>query len=291
MKKHSSGVLVTVFSALAYGLYPPAVEIAYQEGANSIFIITFTTAFRAFSLILFSLCAGHKIIPSRNELWPYISGGFFQALSIFGIILSIAYIPGPITITIVFTHTIFLLLFLIIKGEERLSFSSFFSTLFALIGISLLVNFWGTASGVIDIKGVVLAFIASFATASRLYVFGRQVKELDPALVGARIFSVATIICFLSVFFFSPLMPGTTLGWFGVLLSALSLSLGTLLMFYGLRDLGAFRYSLIVKCEPVFTSLFSVLVLGHFLELSQYLGVLFIIYGIINFQIKTKQKN
>ena len=112
MTPKKRGLLIAFMSAIFLGLYPPAAKMTYASGANVMFMILATTSARAFSLIVFCLFKGNTLLPKSGNRWPIISGGFFQAVSVFGIIGSLAYIPGPVTITIVFTHTIMLMFFM-----------------------------------------------------------------------------------------------------------------------------------------------------------------------------------
>jgi drug/metabolite transporter (DMT)-like permease len=55
-------------------------------------------------------------------------------------------------------------------------------------------------------------------------------------------------------------------------------------MFYGIALVGAFQFSLMVKLEPVFTALFSWVVLSEVLNFSQYFGMLLVVGSLIAYQ-------
>ena len=289
--KTRAGLFIALASAIVFGLYPPATQLSLQNGANSSFIIIGTTFFRAISLILFCWWSGFQIIPTRSEVATFVRGGFFQAISIFGLLGSLAFIPGPVTIVIMFTHTLMLLIYMSFKGEQRLSKLNLISTISALIGVSFVVDVWGVGAGLLEIKGVLLAFLSALATASRLYVYGNQVKDTNPSLVGARIFSVTFLFTLLLMLFSLPQIPVSFEGilWFGI--ASLSLVVGTFGMFYGISMLGAFRFSLLIKSEPVFTALFSYLILGDSLSLPQYFGITVVILSLMFFQLSLEKKN
>ena len=99
---HSVGLLIAVCSAAAFGLYPPAAKLAYADGANPAFLILLTTFARSIAFGAFAILRGIPVWPERGHRRAVVSSGFFQALSIFGIIGSLAYLPGPITIIIIF---------------------------------------------------------------------------------------------------------------------------------------------------------------------------------------------
>ncbi len=279
-----NGLTITVFAAIAFGLYPAAAKLAYHDGANACFVIIVTTFARAFALSLFCLARREPLIPTGRALTSAASGGFFQAVSIFGIIGSLAYLPGPVTIIIIFTHTIMLLLYMAYRGEAQLTRVALLTTLSALFGVSLVVDVWRNY-GSLSVVGVSLALIAAVATMSRLYVFGKQVQDTDPAVVGARVFTFAALFTLLLLPFISPVAPATATGWIWVALCCLSLVLGTFGMFYAIALVGAFRFSLTIKLEPAFTALFSLLLAHEALTTAQYLGMAIVILSLISFQL------
>lgn len=283
------GVIITVLAAVAFGIYPAAARRGYAEGANSIFVIMFTTFVRGFGLGLYCRIRGLRLFPERAQWRPALSGGFFQAVSILGIIGSLAYLPGPVMITILFSHTIMLLLFLAYRREVRLTWVAVTTTISALFGISLVVDVWQNTSA-LDLRGIGLALLAALATMSRLYVFGNQVQKTDPALVGAHVFSVAFLFTLVLPLFSSPHLPGTASGIFWISICALSLVLGTLAMFYGIALLGSFQFSLLLKLEPVFTAIFAILIQNEFLSSRQYAGMVIVMTSLLAYQILSRKK-
>lgn len=275
-----AGLIIPIAAAASFGLYPAASQLAYQEGANAIFVILFTTFLRAASLVGFCVLSGKPLLEKGVNWRPFFAGGFLQAASIFGIIGSLVYISGPVTITIVFTHTTMLLLFMAAKGEVRLDRVAILTTLIALFGVSLVVDVFGNL-GNLKWIGIGLASLAAVVTMGRLYVFGQELKSIDPAVVGARMFSIALLFLLALVLFDAPVPPNSGLGYLGVALSSLSLVLGTFGMFYGIALIGAFQFSLLVKLEPVFTALFSWFVLSEILNPSQYFGMLLVVGSLI----------
>jgi drug/metabolite transporter (DMT)-like permease len=106
------GIVVAIFAAIAFGLYPPAAQLAYAHSANVSLVIIFTTFVRALSLLLFCRWKGLSLAIPPEKIRSILSAGFFQALSVIGIISSLKYIPGPVTITIIFSSTSLLLVYL-----------------------------------------------------------------------------------------------------------------------------------------------------------------------------------
>lgn len=277
-------VFIPLFSALAFGLYPAATQLAYKHGGNASFVIIVTTFARAFALLLFCLIRKKRCIPERDSWRTVICGGFFQAISAVSLLGSLLFLPGPVTMTIFFTHTILLLFYLVLRREMKLTVSTALTTIVALIGVSLVVDVWHNTNSV-QWQGVGLAMIASIATMSRLYVYGKQLHMSDPAVVGAQAFSVAALLTTCIAFISTPTSPTSLGGLLGVALSCLSLIFGTFTMFYGIAAAGSFRYSLTIKIEPAFTAMFSWLVMDQTLVSTQYMGILLVIASLIVYQL------
>ena len=275
--------MVPIIGAMTFGLYPACIQAAYAEGANVSFVVITTTFFRALTLAIFCLLTSKSILPRPGDLRPFLSGGFCQALSIIGILGSLMFLPGPVTVILMFTHTIMLLFYMAYRGEIRLSTLAVLSTLCALFGVSLVVDVWHHLHNLPWI-GVGLAMMSAFATLTRLYVFGKQTQHTNPAVVGAQTFLMATVCTLPLAFFMAPLPPQSWLGIAALSGSCLSLALGTFAMFYGIWLVGSFQFSLMAKLEPVFTAIFSFLILGQVLNFWQYIGMALVIGSLVAYQ-------
>lgn len=285
-KDFKKGIIITVIASIIFGVYPPASQLAMQNGANATFLIIATTFMRTISLIFFSIIKKLPLLPRRTQVSEYLSSGLLQALSIIGIFFSLMYIPSPVTIIILFTHTFMLLIFLSLIGEEKLSPLAIISTLSALFGLTFVVNLWDTNAELLNFNGLLFATLAAFATASRLYVFGKQVKETNPSLVGARVFTVTFLVTLFLCFYETPILPNSNSGYIWFFISGLCLTIGTFLMFYGIYHLGSFRFSFLVKLEPIFTATFSFLLLQETLRPMQYMGMIIVLASLIIYQIR-----
>lgn len=276
-------MLITVLAAFLFGMYPAASRLAYREGANAACIMLSTTAARALGLY-FCCALQRRPVWSGPIRWkPTVTGGALQACSLVGVLASLVTLPGPITIIILFTHTLMLLLFLAVRGEQQLTPLALGTTVAALAGLACVLRVWDYSSG-LDPRGLALAFFAAVATMQRLYVYGKETVTVDPAVVGARAFLIA-FVCICGVCFFQPpLFPFTPAGLWGVAVACLSLSTGTIGMFYGIAYLGSFQYSLMVKLEPVFTAFFSIVVLGEILQPVQYAGMAVVLSSLLAYQ-------
>lgn len=282
-------MLIAICSAIIFGIYPAASRAAYTDGANITFVLFLTTFVRTFMLTGFCLSTGKKLYQKKNENKVALLGGFWQALSVIGIIGGCYFIPGPLVLIILFTHTLMLLFFMGWRGEVTLDAITILTTVLALVGLTLVLNIWDeqTADSWI---GIALAFMAAVATACRIYIFGSQMKDRNPAAVGAEIFIITSVLILPVALWQMPIVPETISGWLYGGLASLSLGLGSFGMFYGIALLGSFRFSLFLKIEPIFTALFSVWLLDEYLKTSQYLGMGVVIVSLVSYQVLSHRK-
>ncbi len=288
IKSLNFGIILAVIASISFGIYPAAIRFAYRDGGNAIFMIVLTTWMRALGLYLYCQFAGKSIFQTHTDFKQGVIGGLFQAISILGILGALVFIPGPIVIIIVFTHTLMLLFFMAWKKEIKLNFSTLTTTVIALFGLSLVLDIWKRQPGSYLI-GVALAFLAALATVSRLYVYGHQTRERNPAVVGAENFLAAAVFILLSIPFQFPVLPATLVGLIWAIIAGISLTVGTFGMFYGISLIGSFHWSLFCKMEPIFTALFSVLILGETLKFHQYFGMLIVLSSLVCYQLMNRK--
>jgi len=283
------GIIVAIFSAIIFGIYPAAARGAYADGANIAFIVLLTTFFRASFFSVHCLFTNKGIFKKKQLYKISVKGALWQSVSIIGVIGGCYYIEGPLVLCILHMNTILLLFYMGRKGEVSLDFLTILSTLIALIGLTLVLDVWSIHS-VSSMLGIALAFLGTIATANRVYIFNSQMSDRHPSVVGAETF-ILTFIFLLPILFWTlPKLPETSIGLAYALFSGFSLGLGSLLIFYSIALLGGFRTSLFLKIEPVFTTLFSLWFLGEYLKISQYIGMGVVIASLIAYQVLSHNK-
>ena len=283
------GVLICIASAIIFGLYPPAARGVYQDGGNITFVILVTTFSRFSGLYLLALIKNQKLFQKFTDYKTSLYAGFFQALSIIGILGGSYFMPGGVVIIIMFTYSLMLLFFSSWRGDMVLNRANILSTLTALIGLGMVLNInqYGLSY---PITGIALAFMAAVATFARTYIFGQQTKSRHPLVTGAETFAVACAVLVFLIFWDFPHPPASSSGYIMITIAALSLTIGSFGMFYGIAYLGAYKFSMIMKLEPVFTTIFGILLIGDFLSPIQYFGIVLVLGSLISLQLFDKQK-
>jgi drug/metabolite transporter (DMT)-like permease len=284
-RQQKIGGAVAMVTAIIFGAYPAAVRGVYESGGNAVFMVIASTVTRALLLSGYCLVTGKGLFRSRQDTEKALVGGFFQAISVLGIFAGLVFLPGPLVLIIVFTHTLMLLFFMAWRREIILDSLNLGTAIAALVGLSMVLDIWHSQPQT-NLIGMAASFIAALATVSRLYVYGHQTKTRSPAVVGAESFVIASLFTVLAAAIQIPHMPGTSQGFLFAVIACCSLSLGTFGMFYGISLLGSFQWSLFSKLEPVFTAIFSTLLLHEMLKPYQYAGMFIVIISLILYQFR-----
>jgi len=286
------GVALTLFSALTYSFYPSASRAVYAQGGNAAFMILVATGARAIGLSLYCLLKQKPLFKEKGTGKITFTGGFLQALTNIAIFCALAFMPGPIVITITFTSTLMLLGMLIIRGEVKASANNIGAALVSLLGVTIVLDLWSTDAAY-QLMGIALAFGAALASAWRMYLYNHQLKKRDPIVVGAETFLIAFVFILPFMFFSLPQLPAETSGYVWAFAGCLSLIISSFAMFYGIAMIGSFQYSLMLKSEPIFTALLSAWLLNEVLSTSQYAGMGIVIASLAAYQLidfKSRQR-
>jgi len=288
-KQEKLGAIICLCTAVIMGLGPPTAKLTYDEGANIAFVVLFTTFIRFVALYGFTKWQNHKLFQTPRDKKLALYAGLFQAISVIGILGATYFIPGAIVIIIMFTYSLMLLFFSALRGRYQLNKINITITLITLFGLCMVLNVFHP-NGQLNMIGIGLAVISAFATFARIYIFGIHDENKSPSAIGAETFMVAVVVLGLLSLWQPPIAPETLYGWGMISICAISTALGSFGIFYGVSLLGAYRFSMITKLEPIFTALFGILLLSEVLSLVQYAGMLIVIFSLLALQIFDKQK-
>ncbi|MFA4994735.1 MAG: DMT family transporter [Bdellovibrionales bacterium] len=286
---HRAGLVFAILAAITFGVYPPVVRALYADGGNAIFMVLGATWARALSMALYCILTHAPLFRTREDKKQALIGGAFQTCSVFSVMLALFYLPGPIVIIIIFSHTIMLLFFMAWRGEIKLNSVNIATTILALLGLTLVLDLWH-AQPAANWIGMAFAFITALVAVGRLYVYGKQTQKRKPIVVGAENFLVAAVLTLPALFFQTPHLPATLMGDVYALAGCLSVIFGSFFMFWGIGLLGSFQYSLMCKVEPIFTSIFSVILLNEILSVHQYVGIALTVGSLVAYQLLCRAK-
>jgi drug/metabolite transporter (DMT)-like permease len=283
------GFIVAIFSAMIFGVYPSAAKAVYADGGNIVLVVLATTFVRFIALYIVALIMREKPFPKNSQNRMAYIAGFFQALSVIGLMGGAYFLPASVVIIIMFTYSLMLLFVSVWRGDMALNIVNITATILGLVGLALVLNVFD-ATNTYSLVGIGLAFMAAIATCIRVYIFAKQGQARSPVVVGAEIFFIASILLIPLMIWETPQLPQTDYGFVMLAVCCASLALASFGMFYGAAMLGAYKFSIVMKLEPLFTVLFGIYLLNEFLVPAQYIGMALVLLSIISIQMIDKQK-
>ncbi len=280
---------MTVAAAVFFGFYPTATRAVYADGGNAVFIILLMVFARMSSLLGFCLATKRRIFRSKKETASAARNGVYQAVSIITLLASMQFIPGPMAISIVFGYPMVIYLYMVSKGEQPVQFFTILALIISVIGLGLVINLHGHTEAA-NWTGIGLAAVAMLATATRVYIYGKELESRDPAAFGAENFVFVLLFCSLLMLYELPVIPLTAYGWGWGLVGATLTSLGTFCMFYGLSYIGAFKYAFFSKLEPIFAAVIAAVAINDVLSFWQYVGIVMVLGSLSAYQFLARKK-
>lgn len=278
-------MILTLCSAVLFGFYPAAARAAYADGANATFMMIFTTAARTVALLAMTARTKDKIFNATGSLKPAMTGGLLQALSSTCIFSALVLLQAPIVLLIYFSHTLLLMLYLILRKEMKPTVSVAVTTVLALVGLSFVLDVWSTQGWEdLSLIGIGLSVAAAVVGMLRLQTYGEQAKTRPAVTIGAEAFIFATLFICLNMLYALPTFPVSTTGWLWSIAGSLSIAIGGVTMFMAIARLGAFQFSLFLKLEPVFTTFFAAVLIHEYLQPHQYAGITLVVGSLLAYQ-------
>ena len=273
------GIALLLLGAVCFGLNVPFAGMAARLGLPGPDVVAIRIIFM---LIFAGAYIWQKKIPlhiDRQDYPTLLALGLVSALVSIAYVSSIAFIPVGLAAMVFYTFPLVILLASPFIEKVRLSPLLWLACALTCGGIGLAI---GPNFSHLDWRGLVLAGIASLAAASQFFLGARA-----PGGGGlAMIFWIQVIMLPFAVGTSlvlggpAPLVHFQTAAW-PLVFATLGAAIGIVCQFIGMPRLGATAAGLIFCLEPIISTLFSGWLLGDILSLSQYIGGLLVLVGII----------
>ena len=230
-------------------------------------------------------------LPATDYVRLFVIGVLGVAASNYFYYLAIQRTNVAVAIIVQYTAPVWVLLYMVARKIQKLSWQRVASVLFAVTGTTLLVEI-GTSSFHLDVIGVLAALMAAFAFSFYSISGHTMLGRYDHWMVmlyttlGAALFWIIVNPPWKIV-----AAHYTAAQWLFMVIFSLVSAMGPYsLYFAGLRHLEPTR-AIIVSClEPVFSILIAATVLGETMRSLQVLGILFVLFAIIAIQIPNRKE-
>lgn len=273
-----SGFILTINSAVSFGVMPIMARAAYASGADpvTVLFLRFTIA----TIIMVAILIIRKIpLPSgRTFIQLMLLGGVGYVGQSMCYFTALTLADASLVALLLYLYPILVAILSFFFLREKINKAKIIALVMALAGSALTIGFSGEGKTGGIILGITAAVIYSIYIVS-----GSRVMEKVQALPASTviIFSAALVYSGI-VAVRGPVFPTTTGGWLatvGVAVIGTVIAIGTFLA--GMERIGPTNASTISTLEPAVTVILAGLLLGEELTIYKIIGGVLILAAVI----------
>ena len=275
------GVIFALVAGILFGLIGPTTKIAYNSGASVALTIFLRYAVASIIILPFIPYQKNLLEIFTKNLKYFLSISAGSILLTLGLLTSVIFIEVSLTILIFCLYPIYVLLFSIIVDKEKISLTVKILFFVTFLGIVLVI---GPSFKVINIIGILLAFLASLGSTSMIIVNQKMsIKGISPIPINIFINVFNTIFFFVILKIFFSLNFNFDINiYLLILIPSVCYSFALLSQLIAIPKIGQSYTALFLYLEPVVGVLGAVFLLNENLETYQMIGASIVIISLLS---------
>ena len=275
------GVIFALVAGILFGLIGPTTKIAYNSGASVALTIFLRYAVASIIILPFIPYQNNLLEIFKKNLKYFLSISAGSILLTLGLLTSVIFIEVSLTILIFCLYPIYVLLFSIIVDKEKISLTVKILFFVTFLGIVLVI---GPSFKVINIIGILLAFLASLGSTSMIIVNQKMsFKGISPIPINIFINVFNTIFFFVILKIFFSLNFNFDINiYLLILIPSVCYSFALLSQLIAIPKIGQSYTALFLYLEPVVGVLGAVFLLKENLETYQMIGASIVIISLLS---------
>ena len=275
------GVIFALVAGILFGLIGPTTKIAYNSGASVALTIFLRYAVASIIILPFIPYQKNLLEIFTKNLKYFLSISAGSILLTLGLLTSVIFIEVSLTILIFCLYPIYVLLFSIIVDKEKISLTVKILFFVTFLGIILVI---GPSFKVINIIGILLAFLASLGSTSMIIVNQKMsIKGISPIPINIFINVFNTIFFFVILKIFFSLNFNFDINiYLLILIPSVCYSFALLSQLIAIPKIGQSYTALFLYLEPVVGVLGAVFLLKENLETYQLIGASIVIISLLS---------
>ena len=275
------GVIFALVAGILFGLIGPTTKIAYNSGASVALTIFLRYAVASIIILPFIPYQKNLLEIFKKNLKYFLSISAGSILLTLGLLTSVIFIEVSLTILIFCLYPIYVLLFSIIVDKEKISLTVKILFFVTFLGIVLVI---GPSFKVINIVGILLAFLASLGSTSMIIVNQKMsIKGISPIPINIfiNVFNTFFFFVILKIFFSLNFNFDINI-YLLILIPSVCYSFALLSQLIAIPKIGQSYTALFLYLEPVVGVLGAVFLLKENLETYQIIGASIVIISLLS---------
>ena len=275
------GVIFALVAGILFGLIGPTTKMAYNSGASVALTIFLRYAVASIIILPFIPYQKNLLEIFKKNLKYFLSISAGSILLTLGLLTSVIFIEVSLTILIFCLYPIYVVLFSIIIDKEKISLIVKVLFFVTFLGIVLVI---GPSFKVINIIGILLAFLASLGSTSMIIVNQKMsIKGISPIPINIFINVFNTIFFFVILKIFFSLNFNFDINiYLLILIPSVCYSFALLSQLIAIPKIGQSYTALFLYLEPVVGVLGAVFLLKENLETYQMIGASIVIISLLS---------
>ena len=275
------GVIFALVAGILFGLIGPTTKMAYNSGASVALTIFLRYAVASIIILPFIPYQKNLLEIFKQNLKYFLSISAGSILLTLGLLTSVIFIEVSLTILIFCLYPIYVLLFSIIIDKEKISLTVKILFFVTFLGIVLVI---GPSFKVINIVGILLAFLASLGSTSMIIVNQKMsIKGISPIPINIfiNVFNTFFFFVILKIFFSLNFNFDINI-YLLILIPSVCYSFALLSQLIAIPKIGQSYTALFLYLEPVVGVLGAVFLLNENLETYQMIGASIVIISLLS---------
>lgn len=304
-QKHPAlGVFFALTAAVLFGLNGSTTKVIIQSGVSAEQVVFIRSLAAGLIALIWALIANRSQLRVEKRLIPrllllgVVGVGFLQ----YFYSQAVVSLPVGIALLIEYTAVLWVPIVALVFFKEPVKKQIWFGAILVLGGLSVVAQIWDTQ---LDPIGVLFAFAAAASLSTHFIVGERVQRHLPTNVTMAYGMGIATLFFLpfsnLGAFDYGSLWQQTDLSgnlagataplWLMLLVLGVAGSfLPMAFTFLALRHLSATLVGVVATSETILAALFALLWLGELISLTQALGGMVVVTGIVLAQTSRRQK-
>jgi drug/metabolite transporter (DMT)-like permease len=283
---NSSGTLLCLASAAAFGAMAVLGKLAYDDGATvgTLLAVRFLLAAALFWMLVLASGSARELptLGGRDVGTGLALGACGYAIQAGCYFAALERIDASLLSLLLYTFPAMVAVAAFALGRERIDRRRLGALVLASGGLALVVA--GAGAGTLDPLGAGLGLSAAVVYSTYILVSEGIVARMGPRVLSALVCTGAAAPLTLGAALLGEFRPGelTVAGWgWLACLAVISTVAAVSLFFAGLRRVGPTTASILSTAEPVVTVLLAFLVFGELLGVVQLLGGAIVLGGVL----------
>ena len=272
-----------VLTATIFALGSTVIRFAYDAGAGTLTIVMVRNIISVVALFLLIRALNVPLRFVRREWWAAPLIGAVMAAYSGAYYMAITTMPVVLAVLTFYTYPLITGVFLWLTGEERFGLAGFAALILAFIGLVLALDVSGAN---FDLAGTLWALAGAVGFSAVLILSAHLLpKRTDTRPRTLLMLGTASLVAILAVAVSGEVwFPQTSVGWVGLIGSALCYTTAMTSVLFAASVLGATRVALVMNVEPIASLVLTYLILGERLRPFQLGGVALVVASIFLFR-------